>query len=571
MPGAGRRSSGGRLLVTGALLAVLCACGESRVPRVNLLLISLDSVRADFVGAYGAELPHAPDGSSPTPTLDRLAREGVLYENARSTTSWTLPAHASLFTGVPELVHGVEQDGQRLPERLSTLAETLRAKGWSTAGVYSGPYLDPRYGFGRGFERYAAAYGPELARAADEVEVATRLLAAAEADRDAERVRVATGRLQAAEGALETASHRDVSSEQVTERVLAELARARADERPFFVFAHYFDPHYDYAPPEPFARAFDPAYDGALDARGFIVNGAIAAFDSGSPSGRRRVVSERDLEHLEALYAGEVAWTDAQIGRVLAELERAGLADETLVVVVADHGDEFFEHGGIGHRRTLHEEVVRVPLILRLPGALVAGERRPEPIALADVPAHLAELLGEPALLPAEPAVPPVARLVLSERVTLEYQLGDTPMTAACLRARVLETFHHGSLVVARERSTLTHAGILEPAQRQALDERIAAATEEGEPRWIDLAREPGAPDAAWSADFTGPEARAALDAFRASYAALTARRAQPELLAEGDALRAALRGLGYGGTEPRVAPDDLVLPLPSAPSTQAR
>jgi hypothetical protein len=361
-----------------------------------------------------------------------------------------------------------------------------------------------------------------------------------------------------------------VSSEQVTELVLDALGDAAADERPFFLFAHYFDPHYDYAPPAPFAQALDPGYQGALDARGFIGNEAIAAFDDDSPSGRRRVASERDLEHVQALYAGEIAWTDSQIGRVLAELERLGLAERTLVVVLADHGDEFFEHGGIGHRRTLHEEVLRVPLIVRAPAALAAGapgERRAEPITLAEVRGLLSELLDEPALLPAVPHVPPVARLVLPEPVTLAYALGGEPMnaagSAAGVRARVLEAFHHGALVVARERSVLAPTDTLEAAEGAALAEPLVAEPAREELRWIDLARHPGAPDEAWSTDFTGARARAALDAFRASYAELARRRVRPEPLEADPALLAALRGLGYGGAA-EIDSDALVLPLPS-------
>src|SRR5262249_9142703 len=129
----------------------------------------------------------------------------------------------------------------------------------------------------------------------------------------------------------------------------------------FFLFAHYFDPHYDYVPPPPFDGEFDPDYAGSIDGRDFVRRLA-------DPS-----VTPRDVEHLRALHAGELAWTDSQIGRVLDELDRRGLAPNLLVIVGADRGDEFLEHGGFGHRRTLYQEVVRVPLILRWPNGLKAG------------------------------------------------------------------------------------------------------------------------------------------------------------------------------------------------------
>jgi len=548
-----------RLPAAWLTLAALSACGTSPRPP-SLLLISLDSVRADFVGAYGAALPHAP-GRSPTPHLDRLASEGIVYENARSTTSWTLPAHASLFTGVPELVHGVEQDGERVPATRPTLAETLAGAGYRTSGVYSGPYLDPRHGFARGFERYEAGYGEALARAVDERVVAQRLLDGIDVGREPERAQVAVRRLGNAEREIEVASHRDVSSQRVTDLALEELARAAEDGRPFFLFAHYFDPHFDYVPPPPWDRAFDPDYDGALDGRDFFTNPGIAPFDAASPTGRRRAASERDLEHLEALYAGEIAWTDAQIGRLLEGLARLGLDGETLVVVVADHGDEFLEHGSIGHRQTLYEEVLRVPLILRPPGG-AAPQRRAEPVVLADVPALVQSLLaGHPA---PPPALPPVARLVRPETALVPLPGADARVPA--LRVRVLEAFHAGPLKLRRERSFLRATEPLAPPLREAFEAASRSERARETLAWIDLAAHPDEPDGAWNADFTEPRASAALELYRARLEALLAARSEPAIAPESAELLAALRGLGYAGQEARVGTlgnDDLVLPSP--------
>ena len=309
-----------------AILVISAACGHAppRDPRPNVLLISLDSVRCDMVGAYGGRFA----GRSPTPNLDRLAEEGVRVEDAISTTSWTLPSHVTLFTGLPELVHGVEQDGQRLDDSIPTLAEKLHAAGYRTFGVYSGPYLDPRFGLGRGFERYIAGYGPELAAAAAAAAKAMdRVHALDPSLPHDERYSILEDNARA-EQALEAASHRDSSSKVVTDLALEELEDAADDEQPFFLFAHYFDPHYDYVPPPPFDREFDPDYHGEIDGRDLARRIA-------SPT-----VSARDLEHLRALQAGELAWTDSQIGRVLDELERRDVVENTLVIVVSDHGFE---------------------------------------------------------------------------------------------------------------------------------------------------------------------------------------------------------------------------------------
>lgn len=512
-----RRSS---LAFTLALLGA--ACTEERDPRPNVLLISLDSVRRDMLGCYGASF----GGRSPSPNLDRLAAEGVRIEDALSSTSWTLPAHATLFTGMPELAHGLEQDGQRLAESLPTLAERLRASGYRTAGVYSGPYLDPRFGLGRGFESYRAGYGPELASATE---------AAAEARARVHGLGDSTPRDQSydvlernaeIERALEMASHSDSSSRSVTELVLEELAATADDARPFLLFAHYFDPHFDYVPPPPFGRDFDPTYDGQMDGRDFP---ARIAAPSAAP---------RDLEHLRALHAGELAWTDSEIGRVLEELEHRGLAANTLVVVISDHGDEFLEHGGFGHRRTLYQEVVRVPVILRWPRRLPTGETRPGPSSLAAVAPTILALLsgdtGRAPLLALAPDEQVLGRLILNPTGRRED-------------VRVLESFHFAEIKLLRERC-------LSPTTPETL-------------RWIDLARHPAEHEADWSSDFTPPPARAALAAFQAEYERLMRLRHEAPLAEQAGDLLAAFRGLGYAGEEARVGalPDaELVRPPPA-------
>jgi arylsulfatase A-like enzyme len=491
--------------------AALAGCAREPDPRPNVLLISLDSVRSDMLGCYGARFA----GRSPTPVLDRLAAEGVRIEDALSGTSWTLPSHATLFTGVPELVHGLEQDGQRLGEDFPTLAERLRTQGYRTAGVYSGPYLDPRFGLGRGFERYRAGYGPKLAAAAADARATLARVHALESD-DRDRSYAVLEDHARAERALEIASHSDSSSRSVTELVLEELADG--DGRPFFLFAHYFDAHFDYVPPAPFERALDPDYAGRADGRDFVRRLANPAASAG------------DVAHLRALHAGELAWIDSELGRVLEGLARLGLAANTLVVVVSDHGDEFLEHGGLGHRRTLYEEVLRVPLLLRWPAGLPAGETRAGPRGLAAVaPSVLALLRGEPEraalLAPNAPNAPNATEPVLGRLIS-------NP-TGAREHVRVLESFRHGTFKLLRERA-------LEPTGPDAL-------------RWIDLALHPDESEPAWSVDFTDARAQAALAAFRAEHARLAALRREAPLAEKAEDLLAAFRGLGYAGEEARV------------------
>jgi len=527
-----------RLAPLSLILVTACAPAP-RDPRPNLLLISLDSVRADALGVYGARLLHAPD-ESPTPNLDALAAQGVLYSEARATTSWTLPSHVSLFTGLPEIAHAVEQDGESLPQELPTLGEELARGGYRTAGVYSGPYLDARFGFARGFERYERGYGAELEAASNELEAAQRRLALLDATREPERVRVARERMSQAEQTLEAASHRDVSAARVTDLALAELERAADDTRPFFLFVHHFDAHYDYRPPPEFLRRVDPA------------SSADASLGC-NPS----VTDPDAVASCHLRYQGEVAWLDAEIGRLLEGLASLGLDSNTLIAVVSDHGEEFLEHGALGHRRTLFEEVLRVPIILRPPGPLTLGLVRHDPIALHEFGA---ELLAELGRGPAAPRVaPPIARLVRPAYAELELD-GATLRTK---RLEIQETFWHEGLAVRRTRTRLAAIDPLTPTLRAVFEAQAQAEFEREELLWASMKGAPGSER--WLADFSSPEAARALAAYRAAHALWTGLRRTPGQTEAAEELAAALRGLGYAGTEGTFAleSDALVLPPP--------
>ncbi len=313
--------------------------------RPSLILISIDSLRADHLGCYGY-------GRDTSPRLDRLASEGVRFSSVVAETSWTLPAHATLLTGLSSDVHQVQTDDRRLAPRFSTLAEVLRDHGYGTHGIWSGPYLHPSFGLGQGFD-----------------------------PGDYEGVGVggssADGRVDLG-GSIDT-----VTSPEVIDRAIAFLERPH--DAPFFLFLHLFDVHFDYRPPEEFWRRFDPDYQGSFTGANFPFNLDI---HPGMPAADRR--------HLIARYDGEIAFADSHIGRLLDALERLGRTRDTLVAVTADHGDEFLEHGGKGHQATLYDEVIRVPLILRRDGALPAGRTIASQIRHVDVMPTLLGLLRVP-------------------------------------------------------------------------------------------------------------------------------------------------------------------------------
>ena len=339
------RPSTRELALSGLIALAACADPGPGPDAPDVLLISIDSVRADTLTFLDPET---------TPHLAALAKRGTVFTQAVSGTSWTLPSHAQMFTGMPPSVHGTQTDDVRIDPATRTLPEALSDGGWHTAGYWTGWYLSSEYGFGRGFDEYHNSMtidpssNEELAAALD-----------ARGDTPDEKLSLLR----------QVASHQDITSAQLATSVLEHLDRVSDDQR-LFLFCHLFDPHYDYIPPPPHDTRFDPDYTGSIDGHGFWDNRAIYDASKSPP----RQISDRDLEHVRALYRGELAWTDAALGRVLERLEREGRLENTLVIVTSDHGEEFFEHGNRGHRNTLYDEVLRVPLLI-VPPRSTAAER----------------------------------------------------------------------------------------------------------------------------------------------------------------------------------------------------
>jgi arylsulfatase A-like enzyme len=320
----------------------------------NVLVISIDMLRPDHVSCYGY-------GRPTSPRLDAFAAQGALFENAISSTSWTLPAHAALFTGLADSVHGCTDTDKRLDPSRHTLAERLRAAGYATAGFFSGPYLHPVFGLGQGFDSYV-----------DCTSYARRSL----------KIVAERGTTEGRD--LMLASHGDITNPTVYRNVNDWLVAN--DKRPFFLFIHMWDVHFDFIPPPPYDTMFDPDYDGVVDGRNFFFSDRI------NPD-----MAQRDLDHVLALYDGEIAWTDMHVGKILDDLEALGLADSTLVIILSDHGTEFFEHHNKGHRQTLYDEVIRIPMMIRFPGRIEPGQRFAEQVRIIDVLPTVLDFAGAPA------------------------------------------------------------------------------------------------------------------------------------------------------------------------------
>jgi arylsulfatase A-like enzyme len=300
-----------------------------REPRPNVLLVSLDTVRADRLGAYGCARPTSPH-------FDAFAAGGQFFGDVWAPAPYTLPSHVSLFSGQLPSVHDVQRSSQRRDRvRTPLLAERLRAAGYRTAAYTGGAMVLPHFGFAAGFERYGVL-DPWLNRSSDRT---ARLLAGLPGV--GPRAYAATG----------------------LEAIEAELRAFGTD--PWFLFAHTYAAHEFDPPPQDLERLGTaeglPADD--PDVLRYLANGEPP------PEPIRRRLNE--------LYEGGVSFADRFLGELLALVEELGQGEQTLVVVTSDHGKEIGEHGVVGHGHRLYEELLRIPLALRVPGRAPARSDRP--------------------------------------------------------------------------------------------------------------------------------------------------------------------------------------------------
>jgi len=338
------------LIAPAAVLLALLLRSED---RPNVILISIDSLRSDHLGCYGYT-------RDTTPVLDRIAGEGVLFETVVSSTSWTLPAHAALFTSLHDRVHGCFDGTVWLARSRETIAEAFKSAGYRTTGFFSGPYLHPVYGLSQGFDTYhdCTSYSEKT-------------------------IAMLKGTAEAKE--LGDLSHKDVTNPIVLKNVNGWLDTR--EDGPFFMFVHLWDVHFDYIPPPPYDTMFDPDYKGTVDGH----------FDVKVVE-RPSSWTDRDVEHYKALYDGEIRWTDATLGKLFASLKARGLMDDTMIVITSDHGEAFYEHGNRGHRYSLHDEEIRIPLIIRFPPSIQAGNRIKEQVHIIDIAPTILKLAGLPPL-----------------------------------------------------------------------------------------------------------------------------------------------------------------------------
>jgi arylsulfatase A-like enzyme len=306
--------------------------------KPNVLLIVIDAFRAAHMSALGYERPT-------TPNLDRLASEGVLFEQAISPGSWSLPSHASLFTGLYVSKHGAHDEHKylsELPDNI-TLAQRLKAAG-----------LD------RGFEIFKRHRPQGLG---DKLKFYT------------------------SKGWARLTGTRDNGARWASIRARDLLRAALREEKPFFIFLQYLEPHAPYHIPRAWQHKFLPRHIPYKEA--IKVNQDPNAFIAGAVK-----MSDQDFAILRDLYDTEIAYLDSQIGKLIAYLDAKGLRENTLVVITSDHGENLGDHGLMAHKFCLYETLIHVPLLLRMPGTLAEQQRVRYQVQTHDIVPTIYDLAG---------------------------------------------------------------------------------------------------------------------------------------------------------------------------------
>lgn len=341
------------------MMALSCAlAGCAGAGRPNVLFIVLDTARADRVLTTDSRGPR-------TPRLEALARDATVYTGAWSPAPWTVPAHASLFTGRYPSAHGTDCGALALPDGETTLAEILRDAGWRTVGYTANPWLGKTYNFQQGFDTWVETW------------------------RDVR------------DGDPDTGA--TYNNERIIRFLRWRQDDAQARKQPFFLFANYFEPHLPYHPPEPERAArlragADPARVARLSRLGhpeemrFILG--------------RSDLTRDDLDLLSDLYDGEIAYVDRRVGEVIDTLRELDLLDHTILAIVGDHGENLGEHGMLDHKLSVDATLLRVPLLVRYPPRLPAGARVGAAVQTHDLFPTILRLAGIETLPPGVEAVP---------------------------------------------------------------------------------------------------------------------------------------------------------------------
>lgn len=303
----------------------------------NVLIVLIDTLRADKLETYNSK------SRVKTPGLQLFLRNAAVMLNARTQENWTKPSVATLLSSLLPWEHNAVTGEARVPRSVELLPELLKARGYHTAAFIANGYVSDKFGFKQGLDVY---------------------------------------RNYIREG-------RKAKAQFVAADVLNFLD-ARPKDKPFFLYMHTIDPHVPYKPPGSFVRQYDSApYSGPVDFRRSST--LLEKVKMGSLK-----LNGRDKRRLEALYDAEISYHDVHFAAVLRGLEERGLDKDTVVVVTADHGEEFWDHGSVGHGHSVYDELLHVPMVLRIPGLTHGELKLDDAVGLVDVMPTVLEAIGQP-------------------------------------------------------------------------------------------------------------------------------------------------------------------------------
>lgn len=302
----------------------------------NLIIVLIDTLRADKLS------PYKKDTRVKTPGLSTFLQSAAVMLNARTQENWTKPSVATLLSSLLPWQHNAFTDDARVPDSVELLPELLRERGYYTGAFIANGYVSDKFGFKQGWSTY--------------------------------RNYIREGR-------------RTIAQEVAKDVV--EWLDSRPKDKPFFMYMHTIDPHVPYKPPKSFLDLYDPKpYAGPVDFS--KTNELLEKIKIGSLK-----LNERDKVRLEALYDGEISYHDVHFAATLRALEERGLEKETAIVVTSDHGEEFWDHGSVGHGHSVYDELLHVPMIVRIPGLTEGKQALPDAVGLIDVMPTVLEAMGQ--------------------------------------------------------------------------------------------------------------------------------------------------------------------------------
>jgi arylsulfatase A-like enzyme len=355
--------------------------GETKAQPANVLMVVIDTLRADHLSAWGYRAPGAPAGGKTSPWIDSLAEQSWRFEQAYAQAPWTRPSVASYLTGLYPQSHGVSTQFDRLHPEVPTLASLLHGAGYRTVGFSANPQVSPTFGLTSGFERF---WNPASTHS-------SRVALRAFRDRILQPVLNRIPRSKPAPSGPPQRGIANATADDVNREVLAWSAQAAAD-RPTFLYLHYLDPHDPYNAPEDLLYG-DPNSVERSDESYFhphegmtprpLANSVMSAVDA------------QTLRAVQARYDSEIRYVDDRIGKLVEQLQVSGhyRPERDLLILTSDHGEEHYDHQQWLHGWSLFEEMIHVPLIVRGPG-FPQGEVHPHPVALVDLMPTVAESLG---------------------------------------------------------------------------------------------------------------------------------------------------------------------------------